>query len=172
MRTRQFCHATIAWSMMQGTQQSTKEIKMNEAQRDTQGKLNFLATLLDLFPNALDLLQQARDYGVEHYTQEEAGIDGATNWMDSINSAKHESFKQSCREGTFRHLMKIKWEGEKDHKQDNVPHMAYVALNAFMYLEYLASEPKKERSLVPIPVDKSGGSMLYKKRDGMYEEGK
>tara|TARA_R110000787_G_scaffold93446_2_gene195732 strand:- start:771 stop:1157 length:387 start_codon:yes stop_codon:yes gene_type:complete len=126
---------------------------MTEAQRDTKGKMNFLATLLDLFPNALDLLQQARDYGVEHYTDELKDVDGATNWMDSINTPKHEGFKQGCREGAFRHLMKIKWEGENDHRQNNVPHMAYVALNAFMYLEYLAKEYKKAP---PMPQTKGG----------------
>jgi len=115
---------------------------MTEAQRDVKGKMRFLATLLDLFPNALDELQKARDYGVEHYTDEAKGIDGVTNWMNSMGTDKHEWFKQTCREGVFNHNQKIKWHGPLDMEQNAVHHMAFVALNAFMYLEYYAHEQK------------------------------
>lgn len=109
--------------------------KQNEAQRDNAGKPDFLP-LLDYFPLAFGELLKARMYGVEKYTDKEKGMDGLTNWSESMETEDHNAFQNGCRASAFRHLMAHKWDNPKDATQNDVYHMAYVALNAMMWLEY------------------------------------
>jgi len=95
---------------------------------------------LDQMPNALAEVNRAKEFGSKKYDDPEKGIDGNTNWADSIGTIGHLDFQDGCRSAVFRHLMKIAWQGHRDTTQNSIQHMAFVALNALMWLEYELAE--------------------------------
>ena len=114
-----------------------------KAERHNENKPQW-SLLFDYFPLALEELLRARSYGVKKYTDPEKGLDGRTNWMRSICADNHEDFKVGCRESAIRHLLNMAWGGEVDMTQDETHHMAFVALNALMWLEYRMSEDSEK----------------------------
>ena len=106
---------------------------MSEALRDTEGKLDW-AMLFEYFPLAMPELCRAREFGASYYTKD--GKDGRSNWLDSINTERHEAFMKGCVRGNISHNFKFLWGKKRDEVQDNVHHLAFSALNAMMALEY------------------------------------
>ena len=111
-----------------------KSVRFNE------GKPKW-SLLLAHFPRALRAILDARDFGARKHTDEDLGVDGITNWAESmLVEGHHEEFRDGCMEAAQRHLLSVMVEDNFDEPQENIHHAAFACLNLLMLMEYDLAE--------------------------------